>query len=149
MRDPTTLPLLSPPQDAFAIYIEPLLTPLLGPIFFASIGAALPVGALFTTHRTVVQNGKLFLVLLHAVLSTFFRYNHFYHLPCCRVARNSLLRSHDPCKVRCGRLDASLATCGRQKGGSVFPTEESCVGLDIGSADNCWESPIPPWSGRQ
>ena len=61
-RDPINFPLLSPPQDAFAIYIEPLLTPLLGPIFFASIGAALPVGALFTTHRTVVRGGKLFLV---------------------------------------------------------------------------------------
>ena len=71
-RDPTALPLLSPPQDAFATYIEPLLTPLLGPILFASIGAALPVGALFTTHRTVVQDGKLFLVLLRVALSTFF-----------------------------------------------------------------------------
>jgi Kef-type K+ transport system membrane component KefB len=63
MRDitPSTnaLETMSPPQRAFAIYIEPLLTPLLEPIFFASIGAALPVGALFTTHRTVsVQGGK-------------------------------------------------------------------------------------------
>jgi Kef-type K+ transport system membrane component KefB len=150
IRNPTTSPLLSPPQDAFATYIEPLLTPLLGPIFFASISAALPVGALFTTHRTVIQDGKLFLVLFHAVLSTFFlmdRYNYFYHFPCCRVARNNLLRSHDPCKIRRRWLDASLATCGRQKGISVFPTEESRFGLDIVS--NCWESPIPPWGRKQ
>ena len=152
MRDPTTMPLLSPPQDAFSIYIEPLLTPLLGPIFFASIGAALPVGALFTTHRTVVQDGELFLVLLHAVLSTSFfldRYKYFYHFPCCRVARDSLLRSYDPCKIRRWWLDASLATCGSQKGISAFPTEESRVGLDIVSADNSWRWPIPPWGRGQ
>lgn len=152
MRDPTTSPSLNPPQDAFSIYIEPLLTPLFGPIFFASIGAALPVGALFTTHRTVVQDGKLFLVLFHAVLSTLFlldRYNYFYHFPCCRVARNNLLRSHDPCKIRRRWLDASLATCGRQKGISVFPTEESRFRLDIVSVDNCWESRIPSWGRRQ
>jgi Kef-type K+ transport system membrane component KefB len=126
MRDPTTSPLLSPPQDAFSIYIEPLLTPLLGPIFFASIGAALPVGALFTTHHAVVQDGKLFLVLRRVVLSAFFlldRYDYFCRFPCCRVARNSLLRSYDPCKVRRRRLDASLATCATQEGRSgVIPT---------------------------
>ncbi|KIM44159.1 hypothetical protein M413DRAFT_443198, partial [Hebeloma cylindrosporum] len=68
IANPTTSPLLSPSQDAFAIYIEPLLTPLLGPIFFASIGAAPPVGSLFTTHRSVVQSDAAISVNSHAVV---------------------------------------------------------------------------------
>ncbi|KAF9568703.1 Sodium/hydrogen exchanger [Agrocybe pediades] len=45
----------SSPLLAFEAYLQPILTPLLGPIFFASIGAALPIGSLFTTHSS---NGK-------------------------------------------------------------------------------------------
>ncbi|KAF4618692.1 hypothetical protein D9613_009935 [Agrocybe pediades] len=45
----------SSPLLSFEAYLQPILTPLLEPIFFASIGAALPIGSLFTTHSS---NGK-------------------------------------------------------------------------------------------
>ncbi|PPQ77475.1 hypothetical protein CVT25_011345 [Psilocybe cyanescens] len=39
------------PLEAFNTHLLPILSPLLGPIFFASIGAALPVGTLFTIRN--------------------------------------------------------------------------------------------------
>ncbi|KDR82775.1 hypothetical protein GALMADRAFT_58453 [Galerina marginata CBS 339.88] len=48
---------LNPSMDAFTTYLQPILTPFLGPIFFASIGSALPVGALFTTYPNSTLNG--------------------------------------------------------------------------------------------
>ena len=61
----------NPTLLAFSRHLEPILTPLLGPIFFASIGAALPIGSLFTTHSTergvshrVVWRGIVYSILM-------------------------------------------------------------------------------------
>ncbi|KAF8173682.1 Sodium/hydrogen exchanger family-domain-containing protein [Pholiota molesta] len=45
----------NPTHAAFVVYLQPILTHLLAPLFFASIGAALPIKAMFTTHPDAVQ----------------------------------------------------------------------------------------------
>ena len=45
----------NPSHAAFTAYIQPILTHLLAPLFFGSIGIALPIKELFTTHPDAVQ----------------------------------------------------------------------------------------------
>ncbi|KAH9480284.1 putative N-acetyltransferase YoaA [Psilocybe cubensis] len=59
------------PFAAFTAHLQPILAPLLGPIFFASIGAAIPVGSLFTIHiagggvsHAVVWKGLVYALLM-------------------------------------------------------------------------------------
>lgn len=46
---------VNPVHAAFVAYLQPILTHLLAPLFFGSIGAALPIKAMFTTHPNAVQ----------------------------------------------------------------------------------------------
>lgn len=45
----------NPSLTAFGAYIQPILTHLLAPLFFGSIGVALPIKEMFTTHPDAVQ----------------------------------------------------------------------------------------------
>ncbi|KJA23843.1 hypothetical protein HYPSUDRAFT_65961 [Hypholoma sublateritium FD-334 SS-4] len=45
----------NPSHAAFGAYIQPVLTHLFAPLFFGSIGVALPIKEMFTTHPDAVQ----------------------------------------------------------------------------------------------
>ncbi|KAF9476053.1 hypothetical protein BDN70DRAFT_882884 [Pholiota conissans] len=45
----------NPAHIAFTAYLQPILVHLLAPLFFASIGAALPIKEMFATHPNAVQ----------------------------------------------------------------------------------------------
>jgi Kef-type K+ transport system membrane component KefB len=65
-KSETTAPQTHTPQSAFEKYIVPPLTTILSPIFFASIGSALPIRSLGSVNgsHSVVWRGILYSVLM-------------------------------------------------------------------------------------